>query len=144
MRNCFGAQKEIYEFLRTRKDWLPSGDLERDLSIIRDAVPALLKTVEACGPETLAAEAHDLLETRDEVINEMLINHWLNPSDIQFFAKSFLQPYGRWLADAGGEVPGKEFAGSERRCPFRWLMRLRRHRLIYGHANMAIQRSKSI
>ena len=28
------AQREIYEFLRSRKNWLPSGDLERDLSPI--------------------------------------------------------------------------------------------------------------
>ena len=112
------VQKETYEFLRSRKDWLPSGDLERDLPVIRDALPELLKTVEACGPETLAAEAHDLLETSDEIINDMLICHWLNPSDIQFFAKAFLQPYGRWLADARVQVHRQGVAGSERRCPF--------------------------
>jgi len=112
------AQKEVYEFLRSRNDWLPSGDLERDLPVIREALPALLRTVETHGPETLAAEAHELLATSDEVINEMLVSHWLNPSDIQFFAKAFLQPYGRWLADAGGEIAGREFAASERYCPF--------------------------
>ena len=112
------AQKEVYEFLRSRKDWLPSGDLERDLPVIREALPALLKTVEAYGSEPLAAEAQDLLNERDEIIDEMLISHWLNPSDIQFFAKAFLQPYGRWLADLGGEIHGRGFAGSERRCPF--------------------------
>lgn len=112
------VQKATYEFLRSRKDWLPSGDLERDLPVIRDAWPALLKTVSACGPETLAAEAHDLFTWSDEGVNEMLINQWLNPSDIQFFAKAFLQPYGRWLADAGSVVHRQEFAGSERRCPF--------------------------
>ncbi|HEV8428836.1 MAG TPA: formate dehydrogenase accessory protein FdhE [Pyrinomonadaceae bacterium] len=112
------AQKEIYEFLRSRKDWLPSGELERDLPVIREALPAMLKTVAAHGPETLAAEAQDLMETTDEIINEMLMSHWLNPSDIQFFAKAFLQPYGRWLADAGVAVERQEIATSERRCPF--------------------------
>jgi formate dehydrogenase accessory protein FdhE len=111
------AQKQTYEFLRGRKDWLPCGDLERDLPVIRQALPELLKTVAAHGPEALASEAQGLLEASDELIDEMLISYWLNPSDIQFFAKAFLQPYGRWLVDAGVVVPRQEFAG-ERRCPF--------------------------
>jgi len=109
------AQKEAYEFFRSRKDWLASGDLERDLPVIREALPALLKTVAAYGPESLAAEARELSQTSDEVIDEMLLTYWSNPSDIQFFAKAFLQPYGRWLADAGDVVPRQR---SERRCPF--------------------------
>ena|SRR3989441_3220687 len=112
------AQKEIYEFLRSRKDWLPSGDVERDLPVILEALPVLLKTVAAYGPETLAAEAHDLLETDADTVNEMLISHWCSPSDIQFFPKAFLQPYGRWLADTGAGHSGRELADSERRCPF--------------------------
>jgi formate dehydrogenase accessory protein FdhE len=112
------AQKEIYEFLRSRKDWLPSGNVERDLSIIRDALPVLLKTVEGYGPEALAAEAHDLSETSTGMINEMLISHWCSPSDIQFFPKAFLQPYGRWLADTGAEPTMREVSASERHCPF--------------------------
>src|SRR5688572_29564179 len=95
------AQRDIYEFLRSRKGWLPSGDLARDLPVVREALPGLLKTVETCGPETLAADAHDLLNARADVVDEMLVQHWSNPSDIQFFAKAFLQPYGRWLADTG-------------------------------------------
>src|SRR5689334_1383765 len=76
------AQKEVYEFFGSRKDWFPAGDLERDLPGIRGAWPALLKTVETYGPETLAAEAHELTQTSDEAIDEMLISYWLNPSDI--------------------------------------------------------------
>jgi FdhE protein len=112
------AQKEIYEFLRSRKDWLASGDLERDLPLIREPFARLLKTVETYGPEPLAAEAQELSNSNDVIIDEMLISHWLSPSDIQFFAKALLQPYGRWLADAGGEVRGQEVFRSERRCPF--------------------------
>src|SRR5882762_11338220 len=97
------AQKEIYEFLRSRKDWLPSGDVERDLPVIREALPVLLKTVAAYGTETLAAEAHDLSETGADIVDEMLISHWCSPSDLQFFPKAFLQPYGRWLADTRAE-----------------------------------------
>jgi len=112
------AQREIYEFLRSRKGWLPSGHIEHDVLVIRDALPGLLKTVETYGPAALSAEAHDLMQTSDDVINEMLIAHWRNPSDIEFFAKAFLQPYGRWLVDTGAEIPSRGPAHSERRCPF--------------------------
>src|SRR5215217_3501845 len=61
------AQREIYEFLRRRKNWLPSGNIESDVPVILDAFPVLLKTVETCGPETLAAEAHGLSETNDDL-----------------------------------------------------------------------------
>jgi len=112
------AQKEIYEFLQSRKDWLPSGDMERDLPVIREAWPVLLKRVKAYGPEILAAEAHDLIDTNADIVNQMLISYWSSPSDIQFFAKAFLQPYGHWLADTAAEYRRRELADSERRCPF--------------------------
>ncbi len=112
------AQKEIYEFLRSRKGWLPSGDLERDLSVIRAALKGFLRAVESYGPATLASEAHDLSQTSADVINEMLTNHWRSPSDIQFFAKAFLQPYGRWLVETGAQPLGRDLAGGEGHCPF--------------------------
>ena len=112
------AQREIYEFLPSRKEWLPSGDIERDVPVIVAAFPGLLKTVESYGPETLAAEAHDLAETSVDVMHEMLIDHWSSPSGTQFFAKAFLQPYGRWLVDTGTEIANRGLAYNERRCPF--------------------------
>jgi len=112
------AQKEIYEFLRSRKGWLPSGDLNGDIPVICDALPGFLKAVADYGPETLAAEARDLSATNYDVINKMLMNYWLGPSDILFFAKAFLQPYARWLAETGAQVLGRNFMGSERSCPF--------------------------
>ena len=112
------AQKEIYEFLRSRKDWLPSGDLERDLSPIHQSLTSFLKTVATHGPASLAAEAHNLSETTPEAITEMLLSYWRNPSDIQFFAKAILQPYARWLAESGATPLGRELAGGERSCPF--------------------------
>jgi len=111
------AQRDIYEFLRSRNNWLPSGDVARDLPVIREALPGLLKIVETYGPETLAATARDLSNARDEVIDEMLVRHWSDPSDIQFFAKAFLQPYGRWSAETGAE-PRRELSDSERCCRF--------------------------
>ncbi len=111
------AQTEIYDSFRSRKDWLPSGDIEHDVPAILNALPALLKTVETHGPESLSAEARELSETRDEAISEMLITHWRNPSDIQFFAKAFLQPYGRWLVETGTAIPRRGLPHTERRCP---------------------------
>jgi len=112
------TQKQIYEFFRSRRDWLPSGDLERDLAVIREALPALLKTVEAYGPETLVGQAQDLSKANDDFINEMLISHWLSPSDIDFFAKASLQPYGRCLRETGVLNANHEFVRSEHHCPF--------------------------
>ena len=112
------AQKEIYDFLRARKGWLPSGELDRDLPVIRLALPKLFLRVESYGPETLAAEARELSAAGNEIIDELLLRHWRTPSDIQFFAKAFLQPYGRWLAESGARPMDKEFASDERYCPF--------------------------
>lgn len=110
------AQKDVYEFLRGQKNWLPTGDLQHDLPVIRQAFPALLKTVELYGSETLAAAAHALLEASDDVINEMLMTYLLTPSDTNFFAKALLQPYGSWTRETG--VAAQRTAESERRCPF--------------------------
>src|SRR4051812_1653736 len=73
------AQKEIYESLRGRRDWLPSGELETDLPAIRGTWPTLLKSIEAYGPESLAAEARDLFARKADNVDEMLLSHWLMP-----------------------------------------------------------------
>jgi FdhE protein len=112
------AQKEIYESLRGRKDWLPSGELETDLPAIRGAWPTLLKSVEAYGPESLAAEARDLSAMEADNVDELLLGYWIMPSDIQFFPKAFLQPYARWLAESGAVPIGRELRGGELLCPF--------------------------
>jgi formate dehydrogenase accessory protein FdhE len=112
------AQKDIYDYLRSYKDWLPSGDLESDWPVIREAFPAFLKVVETYGPASLAAEARDLSATSDDVVAEKLLSYWRDGSDIQFFEKAFLQPYFRWLADSDGKPIGREISTSERYCPF--------------------------
>src|SRR6185295_4333196 len=70
------AQKEIYDYLRSRKGWLPSGDLESDLQVLRNAFPGFLKVVETYGPASLAAEARGLSESNPDVLAERLITHW--------------------------------------------------------------------
>jgi FdhE protein len=112
------AQKGVHEFLRGRKGWLPSGMLEEDLAVVRGAMPILLRAVEANGPATLAEEARTLLRADDVEIDRLLLEQWRAPADTRFFAKAFLQPYTRWLAESGGRLVGRDFERRENRCPF--------------------------
>ena len=112
------AQERIYESLRSRKDWLPSGDLEQDLSVVRSLTNELFETVARHGPESLSAEATVLLNGDSDVVTNELLDYWRSPSDTQFFAKSILQPYARWLAETNTIPTGRELAGGERTCPF--------------------------
>lgn len=112
------AQRDIHEFLRSRKNWLPSGDLEVDLPILNDALPAFLRVIESHGPAELAAEAHDLSQASAQVVAERLLTYWANASDIQFFEKAFLQPYLRWVVESGARPIGREVSAGERYCPF--------------------------
>src|SRR5882762_9400518 len=55
------SQKEVDEFLRSRRGWLPSGSLAEDLPVVRECFPIVLRTVEANGPAPLADEARGLM-----------------------------------------------------------------------------------
>lgn len=112
------AQKDVYESFRTRKNWLPSGDLETDLPVVMSAVSGVLECVARHGPDALAAEAQMLLAGDPQNLAETLLDYWRSPSDTQFFAKSILQPYARWLAETSSQPVGRELAGGERTCPF--------------------------
>lgn len=111
------AQGEIYECLRGRKGWLPTGVLEEDLTSVRTLVPGLLRVAEAHGPDALAEEARALSRAGVDEIDEMLLAQWRSPTDAQFFAKAFLQPYARWLAESGGRPVDRIFERHESRCP---------------------------
>jgi len=112
------SQKEVDEFLRSRRGWLPSGSLADDLSVARECLPVILHTVEANGPEPLAEEARTLNTSSSSRVDDLLLEYWRNPSDTQFFAKSFLQPYAHWLAESGGRPVDRSFEANERKCPF--------------------------
>jgi FdhE protein len=116
--NLLQSQKEVDEFLRSRRGWLPSGVLADDLPVIRECFPRILSTVEVNGPAPLADEAQSLISARGESIDEMLLEYWRSPSDTQFFAKAFLQPYARWLAESGGHPLDRAVETRENRCPF--------------------------
>jgi len=111
------AQKGIYESLRSREGWLPSGVLEEDLPVVRVMLPALLRTVEASGPAALIEEARMLRRASVEEIDRLLLEQWRAPADVRFFAKAFLQPYARWLAESGGRPVDRDFERRENRCP---------------------------
>jgi len=113
-----GAQKQIYEQLRSLKGWLPSGALERDLSVLRTMAPGLIETVEANAPAALASEARSLLLASQSDLDQVLIEYWHAPSDLHFFAKAFLQPYARWLSETGAKPGNRNLGGGENRCPF--------------------------
>jgi formate dehydrogenase maturation protein FdhE len=112
------AQKNIYEFLRGLRDWLPSGRLEEDLPVIRPMFPSLLLAIESNGPALLVEESQNLLKAGDSEIDQMLFEQWRRPSDLQFFAKAFLQPYARWLAESGAQPVDRSLARNESSCLF--------------------------
>ena len=66
------VQKEIYERLRSREEWLPSGMLEEDLTVVRAMMPMLLREVVSSGPAALCEEAQTLLRADEAALDEML------------------------------------------------------------------------
>ena len=111
------SQKEIYEYLQSRRGFVPSGTVETDLSVLSEALPILLHAVQAHGSERLATEAKRL-ESDQEALAELLLRYWNTPSDMQFFGKACLQPYLKLLAETRAGPVREETAISERRCPF--------------------------
>jgi formate dehydrogenase accessory protein FdhE len=112
------AQQQIYEHVRSRIGWLPSGNLQDDLPVVRAALPVLLETIESSGPQALVAEARNLSEAPEEELDELLLAQWRQPSELQFFAKAFLQPYARWLADSDGRPVDRALEVGVNYCPF--------------------------
>ncbi len=102
------AQSQVYEFLLNRQDWVPTGELERDLPAFQSAFSFILDAVEEAGSRALIEQAQNLPAT-----DEMLLNYWHTPSDTEFFAKAFLQPYGLYVSGIGAT---RELI-SERLCP---------------------------
>jgi formate dehydrogenase accessory protein FdhE len=105
------AQSEVHEFLLSQHDWTPSGELERDIPVFRSTFTTILKTVEHAGPARLVERARSLQST--QAIDEMLLDYWHTPSDTEFFAKAFLQPYAQYVA----QLHPRNAAHNEKRCP---------------------------
>lgn len=109
------AQSQVHEFLLKQRDWRPSSELECDLPVFRSAFPIVLQAVETAGPAPLAEQAQSLKNESAQAVDELLLSYWHAPSDSEFFAKAFLQPYGLYLSSTGACPPDAPF--SERRCP---------------------------
>jgi FdhE protein len=112
------AQKEMFDYLRSLKGWLPSGLLGQDLPVVQKMMPRLLAAVERNGSPALAEEARRIGESGAALFSDMLIEYWHAPSGEQFFAKAFLQPYARLLAETGARPTSRGQAGGENCCPF--------------------------
>jgi len=102
------SQKQIYESLRGRRDWLPSGSLEADISVLREHAPSFLQSVLSVAPPALAEQAG--------VPDELLLEYWNNRSDKLFFPKAFLQPYAQWSVQSG--ALSRQSPAAENRCPY--------------------------
>lgn len=102
------TQKQIYEALRGRRDWLPSGSLDDDLPVLLDYLPSFLQSVLSVSPPALAEQAYPG--------DDVLLEYWHDRSDKLFFPKAFLQPYTHWAVQSGAF--NKQTSGPENRCPY--------------------------
>ena len=112
------AQGRIYEELANAQGWLPSGVLSQDIETVRSQLPILLTTVKEVGPPKLAVEADHLMSAPQSVLDEVLVNYWFTPSDVQFFGKAVFQPYLRRLFEIGTKPIDRGIESSGNRCPF--------------------------
>lgn len=111
------VQKDTYQYLQS-KNWVISGNLEEDLLIFRPQITNLLQAVESHGSQEIAEEARKLSSASDHDLSTMLLDYWHSPSDTQFFAKAFLQPYAQWLAETKTYPRNKGRSATANRCPF--------------------------
>lgn len=95
-----------------------TGVLAADAVHVRAGLADLLRAVDANGPEPLRRGVVELRHAEDAAIDEMLLDYWTTPSDLQFFAKALLQPYARALADASQAPRERSFVPVDNCCPF--------------------------
>jgi FdhE protein len=102
------SQKEVYDSLRSLRNWLPSGFLSEDLEVLQQFLSSFVKSVLAVAPPALAEQA--------EASDELLLEYWDNRSDQLFFPKAFLQPYAQWCVQSGAFT--RQRSVPENRCPY--------------------------
>lgn len=115
-QQLLAAQAQIYQYCATQIPPL-SGKLEQDLPLLQPAFASILWAVETAGPPPLVEQAQILKNASGKDVDRMLLNYWILPSDRDFFAKAFLQPYGQFISSGHG-LTHANAASSERRCPF--------------------------
>ena len=102
------AQKEVYDSLRSLRNWLPSGFVSEDLKVLQQYVSPFVKSVLSVAPPALVEQA--------DASDELLLEYWDTRSDQLFFPKAFLQPYAQWCVQSGAFT--KQHSVSENRCPY--------------------------
>ncbi|HET8781471.1 MAG TPA: formate dehydrogenase accessory protein FdhE [Pyrinomonadaceae bacterium] len=109
------AQTQVYQHCIAHRQDL-SGELEADLATLRPAFATILSTTEVAGPEHLVEQARELKSSTTDEIDHLLLSYWAEPSDTEFFAKAFLQPYGQYVSSTSPRLySGAHVA--EWRCP---------------------------
>ncbi len=120
------AQRDVYAALHwarvahgsTRASGALTGNFEADLPRMRPLLLPLCQVIATHGPEPLARGAVELQSAHPVALDDMLLEYWHTPSDDQFFAKAFLQPYARALADAKLSPGDRARVQPDHRCPF--------------------------
>lgn len=110
------AQGQVYRYVKANNGSL-SGALRHDLPILHAAFDTILWAVET-GPSHLVDQGRTLKSTAVDDIDRMLLDYWSDPSDTDFFAKAFLQPYGQYVASTPPPLRDPNAQISNRRCPF--------------------------
>src|SRR5688500_1604485 len=90
------SQKEIYDWLRGRRNWLPAGSVHEDLSVLREQVPSFLQSVLSVSPPALADQA-----ARINSFDDLLLEYWTHRLEHLFFPKAFFKPYAHWFVQSG-------------------------------------------
>ena len=113
-----GLQRACYHTLHGSAARL-SGDLERDLPIVRPCAPPVLIAMGAMGPPVVAEEATRFLNGGEAAIDSMLLAGWRTPSGSPFLSRMILQPYAESLASVAVRPADRHVAsGRTDVCPF--------------------------
>jgi len=112
-RGVLKVQRDIFASLRSES---LVGDPGKDINRLRPGLRQVLELTLSTGSDYLAGSARALLESSADDLDEMVVDYWQNPSDIQFFAKAVIQPYGLLIAERGGGLPGTTVEARENRC----------------------------
>jgi formate dehydrogenase maturation protein FdhE len=114
-RGILKVQRDIFASLSSES---LVGDPVKDVSRLRPGLRQVLELTCSTGSEYLVETAGALLESGTRDLDEMVVDYWQNPSDIQFFAKALIQPYASLIAVRGKRLPGTIVDERENRCPF--------------------------
>jgi FdhE protein len=106
------CQRDVYRSLDGES---LTGDIARDMAVLAARRSMILQEVAEHGPAPLASAAHALIDD-NAAATEALARYWRDRSDSEFFAKTMMQAYGRWL-EGRGVALAHDASGAANRCP---------------------------